>query len=516
MRSVRSTAKHGRLPTPTRPRAPAGAALALLASALAGCGSSGSRLTSAQLRDPAACKTCHPDHYDEWSRSMHAYASEDPVFLAMNRRGQRETGGQLGAFCIRCHAPMAFLNKTSTDGLDLAGLPASERGITCFYCHSVDKVTGTHDAALELASDGVLRGGIADPVANPAHTAKYSALHDREMLDSAGLCGSCHDIVSPQGDALERTYEEWSHSVFADKSNPGALSCGKCHMDGRQDVAAKNVPGNVHLALRTVHSHAFPGVDVALTDFPGKAEATAEVKNVLGQALQALLCVEDPPTPRIFVVLDNAGTGHKFPSGATQDRRLWVELIAYKDSRVLYQSGVVADGAAVEKVADPDLWLIRDCIFDASNKPVDMFWQAALSTSNQLPAPVTNKNTDPQFLLTHVPYRFAATSSGTAALTDYPDRVTMRVRMQPIGRAVLDDLVASHDLDPAVPPLEPTFDLPIVGLSGTTLTWTATAAVPDRTFQAGFGGLRCVSPSNLRGPVDGEPQTASHVTCRRP
>ena len=48
-------------------------------------------LTKAELMDPAACKQCHMTEYADWSRSMHAYASEDPVFRAMNRRGQDET-----------------------------------------------------------------------------------------------------------------------------------------------------------------------------------------------------------------------------------------------------------------------------------------------------------------------------------------------------------------------------------------------------------------------------------------
>ena len=51
---------------------------------------------------------------------MHAYAAEDPVFLAMNQRLQRETGGALGDFCVRCHAPMAVREGATRDGLDLA------------------------------------------------------------------------------------------------------------------------------------------------------------------------------------------------------------------------------------------------------------------------------------------------------------------------------------------------------------------------------------------------------------
>ena len=28
------------------------------------------------------CKTCHEDHYNDWSNSMHAYAMRDPVFYS--------------------------------------------------------------------------------------------------------------------------------------------------------------------------------------------------------------------------------------------------------------------------------------------------------------------------------------------------------------------------------------------------------------------------------------------------
>ncbi len=88
-----------------------------------GCSSTGSdaprpTFTAEQLRDPTQCKSCHATHYADWSRSMHAYASEDPVFLAMNARGQRETGGKLGTFCVQCHAPVAVNDKKTTDGLE--------------------------------------------------------------------------------------------------------------------------------------------------------------------------------------------------------------------------------------------------------------------------------------------------------------------------------------------------------------------------------------------------------------
>src|SRR5262249_18849318 len=168
-------------------------------------------------------------HYADWSGSMHAYASDDPVFVAMNKRGQRETKGALGPFCVNCHAPMAVQTGATKDGLNLAELSPSLKGVTCFFCHAVDAVNGTHNDPLHLAEDDAMRGPFGDPVDNTAHAAVYSTLHDRDQLESASLCGSCHDIVNDHGAAIERTFDEWKHTVFAHPG--GGATCGQCHME---------------------------------------------------------------------------------------------------------------------------------------------------------------------------------------------------------------------------------------------------------------------------------------------
>src|SRR5205814_5566711 len=85
-----------------------------------GCGGDDdAHLTREELVDPETCKTCHADHFAEWAGSMHAYASDDPIFIAMNARGQRETNGALGDFCVKCHAPMAVHESATTDGKNL-------------------------------------------------------------------------------------------------------------------------------------------------------------------------------------------------------------------------------------------------------------------------------------------------------------------------------------------------------------------------------------------------------------
>jgi hypothetical protein len=460
----------------------------------AGAGGTTPALTTEELMDPQACAKCHADHVKEWSGSMHAYAAEDPVFLAMNARGQRETQGALGDFCVKCHAPMAVRTGATKDGLNLADVPAKLRGVTCFFCHSVDAVMGTHDNPLTLASDGVMRGGIADPVATGAHKAAYSSLMDRTTAESSSLCGSCHDIVAPLGAHLERTYAEWQGTLFSHADT--RLSCSQCHMEGRNGLAAQ-APG---VKLRKVHGHDFPGVDVALTDFPEAPAQAAAVQASLDTTLQAALCVKgaDSPGATIQVVLDNVGAGHLWPSGVAHDRRAWVEVKAFAGGNVVYQSGVVADGESIVNSADPDVWLMRECLFDKQDKPVDMFWEAATFETSQLPGPTTNVPTDPGYYLTHVFRNFPRPTSTPSSLATPPDRVTMRVRLVPVGYDVLDSLVASGDLKPEVKARMPVFTL-----AATTLEWTAAAATikyPDQGIP-----VSCVSAGLTTGASTASP-----------
>lgn len=418
-------------------------------------------LVGEALYDPNNCLPCHAEQFREWSSSMHAYAAEDPVFLAMNQRMLRETDGASADFCVTCHAPMAVRLGLTKDGSNLAELPSWSRGVTCYFCHAVDAVEGTHNAALRLSDDGVMRGSIRDPIKSMPHKGAYSPLHDREAHESSSLCGACHDVITPHGAHIERTFEEWKNSLYG---KPGQLSCGKCHMEGRQGQAAL-VEG---APIRRVHDHSMPGVDVALTPFFGMEAQRQAIQELLDSTLLTKLCVKNTPLGIVAdVTLDNAFAGHGFPSGANQDRRAWVELIAYKDGETIFSSGVVEDGKPVAALPDPNLWLLRDKIFRADGTETHLFWEAARVEPSQLPPAVTADPLDPAFI--HSVTR-------TYRLPSAPDRVTMRVRMRPMDFDLLDDLVDSGDLDPAVLDRIPTFDL----ASGTK-EWTADS-----------GGYRCI------------------------
>ncbi len=431
-------------------------------------------VTREQLRDPETCKGCHPNHYREWSSSMHAYAAQDPVFVAMNQRGQRETHGELGDFCIRCHAPMAVIDKRTKDGLDLDHLPDKDRGVSCYFCHDVTGIDGDHNGMLRVANDTTMRGPIRDPLQPGVHRAEFSEMFEDTSPRSTAICGGCHDIVTQTGVHLERTrFAKSIETTYSPKSATGAPpafdSCVGCHMPVRQAFVA-SFPG---ARLRTVlkHEHMWPGIDVPLTDFPHRDAQRAAVEDCQLAKSVSFFTLEVTP-PDLFTFQLETTAGHNQPSGAAQDRRMWLEVLAYDESgRLLDQvsSGNIADGEIEDKPEgdpkrDPRLLMLRDRIYDTQGKPVHMFWQAAMSRvhpdgyeSSVLPGATT----------TYIEGRHSVVKQYRArGPNGLPARVTARLRVRPIGLDVLQDLVDSGDLDPAILAQMPTLNF------GAHLEWT--------------------------------------------
>jgi hypothetical protein len=428
-------------------------------------------LSLEQLRDPATCSGCHPTHYRQWSGSMHAYASYDPLFLAMNRRAQEETAGEIGGFCVSCHAPVAVALGLTDDGLNLESLPSSAQGVGCFACHGVEGLADDHDGPPRLATDGVLRGGLDAPLDGAAHAVAYSELLDADQAQSSALCGACHDVVLPGGLEIERTHQEWARSAFAPEraiSSAAVLTCSACHMPETNEptVAAGVTSSPPRLGM---HDHTTPAVDIALTPFPRtgdeafdgavEREHRARVQASLDASLGVEICVQALPgdTAAVFVTLENANAGHSFPSGAAQDRRVWVQLSAHRGDEVLFESGQAGPGEPLVQLDDANLWLFTDHIFDESGSPATLFWNAQRVDSALIPAATTFDPAARDFLNNHVTRRYPRNRE--QAIAGVPDRVALLVRVRPMGLEILEELNRSGHLDRQLVDDAPTFDI---------------------------------------------------------
>ena len=249
-------------------------------------------------RFPSAttCKTCHADHYREWSVSGHAYAQMSPVFNAFHATILKLTNGTNGDFCIRCHNQVGMNLGEPLFMSNIDRHPTSREGITCIVCHRVDQAYGKESGRLKI-----VEGDIFDPVYGPrgneelkrvlasdeypvnpergkAGRAIHSDVETFVALSKPGFCGTCHDVNLLNGFRLEEAFSEYKTSPAARRG----ISCQDCHMGKEQGkvsgyaTAPAAIVGGVPTKPRKRTDHMFPGPDHSIVHpgiFPHNVEA---------------------------------------------------------------------------------------------------------------------------------------------------------------------------------------------------------------------------------------------------
>ena len=265
---------------------------------------------------------------------MHAYAIEDPIFHAMNKLGLEQTNGLLGEFCVQCHAPIATQMGEAPGGVLNANLsPAGRRGVTCDACHRSEAQSPGHVIS-KFRLDGVLYGPMNSPdaVPNRFHGSQY-----HPQIEQSENCSGCHDVINTRNVQVEATYTEWQKSIYPARGIP----CQVCHMKWDSGTAA--IGSNVK---RRVHSHVMAGVDVPLTDFPGRDQMISEVGYLLNNSIHTeflppLQINRGQSLPLIYS-LTNSITGHNVPSGTIFERQMWVQVeVVNEKGDTLYRSGML-------------------------------------------------------------------------------------------------------------------------------------------------------------------------------
>jgi hypothetical protein len=420
------------------------------------------------FRDPATCQPCHSEHYDEWSGAMHAYAEKDPLFRAIVKVQSVDFSTSPGDFCTQCHTVPGFLRgetiyEKSDGGIYLQkveGLsPVAEQGVSCDVCHSITHIEDKYNAHVDFEPNGAVRGPFANPVPNEFHASLESPLHRR-----GEVCTGCHNVLLPAAKPipLENTGDEWE----AYQKGGGTKECQDCHMPEHDGKASNDGPE------RKVHRHTFVGVDSALLDdFPHRDEQRALTTELLKQAVELdVKLATDTTSGRVTgfsATLKNVA-GHAVPSGATTERRMWLEAkLTDAAGALAYQTGQLdANGDLEDEFpehtllpkGDPDLWwfggFVSNTTKDFGRKIVPFPHEATESEFHLLP-PLTSQSKD---------YVLPA----TLAAGDYELSIRVLYRaIQPyLMRALENHFIVK--LDPKLKDKIPTFEM-----ATQTLTFTS-------------------------------------------
>lgn len=344
----------------------------------------------------STCQNCHSfgniaPHEDDplyapfigWAGSMMGNAARDPVFWAgVAIASQDEPGATID--CVRCHAPRAFLEGRG-DAIAIDELQQDDlAGVECESCHRALEDVGVPPGNARYTLDDVAVNGVVprrgpwdypDGVGEPPHEWLFDT-----YVGTSRMCGTCHDVttsrerVDDAGVGMgfdfneQRTYSEWTNSAFAIEGDE-FRSCQDCHMPAVNDMpgcAEKANSGVTHPTGGRRHDlsganrfmlevlkglygqdgsgqvddffydRAVEGVDAVLATAATIAVAApAEVD--LGMGLSGL-----------SVTVTNNG-GHKLPTGYSEGRVMWLEVIARYGETVVWSSGTWTQGTGFEQ-----------------------------------------------------------------------------------------------------------------------------------------------------------------------
>ncbi|GEM_PF-1295665 len=344
-----------------------------------------------ELDFPSArqCKVCHPRQYEQWSRSMHAYAQHSPVMEAFTRTLLERTSGTLGTFCTRCHTPLGTALGEEGNLPNVYRSRLSMEGVTCVVCHRMKQRHYKSSGRQHIQPGGLLTECIYGPFEDPTRVPGDHPSQGRPFIKTSEFCGTCHDVTLPLGVRLEEAFSEWRNSPAAKQG----ITCQHCHMGPVPGVPVRDhqrplgraavVPGvpPERIPLRHLSDHSFVGPDYSLlpdTEFPHKLDWMYEVdyrradlltphqKKTLERLRRrnrrdleiarvqryqllknaARLEWELPPHAhpggwvRLRVAVRSLFSGHNFPTGFTAERQLWVQLIVRdRQGRVVFRSG---------------------------------------------------------------------------------------------------------------------------------------------------------------------------------
>lgn len=329
------------------------------------------------FEDPKVCSTCHSKIYEQWSRSMHAYAWENRWYKEDYQKAHKETEGATDMLCGACHAPIAA--KTGMfptfDGSNFD--QTAKRGISCDFCHTVTGVEKLHNMG-HVSTPGEVKRANRGDGRSLYHKVEFSDIHTK-----AEFCGSCHNVIHPaNGVAIIDTYEDWKNNDYGRQG----VRCQDCHMV--PSLREKNPGHAAGMGIYRDHVafHGFVGGSSYIQEALGNKEQARRSRELLKSAATLELApqVKEDGTLELTVDVHNVGAGHKIPTGVTYIRKMWLQVEVLDEAgKKVYSSGHIQDDNRV----DPNAAFFRLLFRDAKGQLTGKSWRAqGIGYDRRIPA----------------------------------------------------------------------------------------------------------------------------------
>jgi tetratricopeptide (TPR) repeat protein len=232
--------------------------------------------------DSKLCGECHKDIYEQWSSSMHHFASFNNQFYRKSiEYMQDHAGTKPTKWCAGCHDHAVFFNGRFDRPIkEQVDTPEAQNGLGCLSCHSIVHVNGTmgnggftveYPPLHELASshNPIIRK--LDDYLTYLNPKPHRAIFLKPFMqgESSSFCSTCHKVhldVPVNNYRWLRGFNDYDNWQASGVSGQGARSfyypqksssCADCHMP----LVASHDPGNRD---GQIHSHRFPAANMAV------------------------------------------------------------------------------------------------------------------------------------------------------------------------------------------------------------------------------------------------------------
>jgi Cytochrome c554 and c-prime len=328
--------------------------------------------------DPKVCSTCHSQIYEEWSKSMHAYAWTDQWYQPDFLLAHQQTNGGTDLLCGACHAPIAARTGQLPPADGSKFDETARRGISCDFCHTVTGFSQMYNMG-HISEPGKVKYGPRGDGKSLYHEVKNSGIHNK-----ADFCGSCHMVIHPvTGTHIIDTWEDWKTNEYGKQG----ITCQNCHMTPTPGF--QKSPGRsawMGKERDNIAFHSFIGGSSYQQDHMGNKKQAELSREVLRAAarLQVADKVASDGTLELTVDVHNVGAGHKIPTGTPYIRIMWLQVeVVDKTGKVVFSSGHVDSKNHV----DPKAAIFRVLFRDAEGKLTDKSWQAhGIGYDRRIPA----------------------------------------------------------------------------------------------------------------------------------
>jgi hypothetical protein len=298
-----------------------------------------------ETMSPDGCARCHSEIVRQWKQSLHAVADSEIIYARVVSEFREKHGVEASNWCASCHSPL----RVARGQLNLKVADVDQPNVDCMVCHSITAIHQPHGDnrfTLKLKPENGYAVGLGQRISDrfmllqpAAHQLRWNSV----VTNTPEFCGTCHSQSTPPFVAesghslvLQDTYGEWARSRFNSTDPATRKSCQDCHMPANENRWTS-------LGQKTP-SHYFAGGSVDIARLSGARErlklATDLLANTASLALDVQQCGSNNIELRAQVT--NFGAGHNLPTGVTDLREVWLEVIVSGEmGEVIYSSGRV-------------------------------------------------------------------------------------------------------------------------------------------------------------------------------